>query len=135
KGTIPTPRTGHSAVIVESKYMFLFGGKNSDTLGDTYKLDLETFEWIQQTSDVSPIKTAYHSCVVYEKSFYVFGGTSGLNQVFEFDTSKSIWRTPKCSGQIPSARYGHSGTIYNQLMLIYGGFHQEVALNDLYALN
>jgi hypothetical protein len=50
KGELPTPRFGHSAVLVGSR-MFVFGGKSDkETLRDVTFLDLVTWTWIPVSS-------------------------------------------------------------------------------------
>ena len=47
KGDVPTPRSGHGAVVY-GKFMFLFGGidfSEEAAYNDSYVLNLETLEW------------------------------------------------------------------------------------------
>ena len=87
----------------------------------------------------------FHTAVAHGNKIYVFGGCfdeyvfDNMNQVWEFDFSnfvekgeKLIRPTPiRTKGDLPSARWGHSASIREGKMYIFGGRNQE-DLNDFY---
>jgi hypothetical protein len=66
-----------------------------------------------------------------------FGGTDGVawfNDVWTYDPRSNSWSELDCIGYIPVAREGHSATLVNDTMYIFGGRTQEgVDLGDLAA--
>jgi len=51
-GTLPLPRSAHSAVILDDSNMYVYGGQHNSTyfLGDLWKYDLPLNEWVQVQS-------------------------------------------------------------------------------------
>ena len=45
---------------------------------------------------------------------------------------KDIIKNIEYKGNIPSERWGHSGTVVNNTIMIFGGWDGENVLNDLY---
>lgn len=64
----PCPRAGHSAVIRYNKdsgdHMYIFGGKDDENckLSDTWKFNLDTFEWTHiETDSEEPLGRSGHA--------------------------------------------------------------------------
>jgi N-acetylneuraminic acid mutarotase len=48
---------------------------------------------------------------------------------------KEIFNIIENKGEIPTARWGHTGTLINNSIIIFGGWDGENVLNDLYVFN
>lgn len=57
------------------------------------------------------------------------------NQFVLYNPKGSIWRWPKYSGKVPSARAGHSGALLHSTYYLFGGENNQGPLNDLYTLD
>lgn len=123
--------------------MILFGG--ADSTGGTFYSDVwvlslvdKTWERVQPKSDVCPSGRHFHSCVCFERSLWIFGGSSnGIYQdVYKFNLDSGRWTAISSLGSLPSPRYGHSAVVYNDAMYIYGGFDGNgFACNDVCAFS
>lgn len=97
---------------------------------------------------MAPIKIrprAAHSCCVVGSKLYIFGGLTCptgkdedleyLDQLLVFDMLTCTWSLPPTKGSCPSARAGHSVTVFGNNMYIFGGRKGAVLLHDIYQLN
>ena len=128
-----------------------------------YKLNLVTFQWTQispKSYEILPLPCEKSLMAAYDKYLYVFGGygdppksfknypiqpkfhsdqsshyewprgwIGNLNR-FDFKTLK--WEFLK-SG--PSPRAGHTGDVWNNLWIIFGGCGSSGRLNDVHAFD
>jgi len=103
KGTPPSPRAGHTAV-VHGKAMYVYGGydKNGLSCHDLHEFIFETNTWeLLHPKGIHPPDTFHHSAVTYQGSMYVLGG----------------YRTESCSLQ--EYRFGEKQIlILNTILLI-----------------
>lgn len=70
--------------------------------------------------------------ITYNDKLYLFGGTDGVHwfsDVWTYDPRTNAWTQLDCIGYIPVPREGHSATLVNDTMYIFGGRSQEG--NDL----
>ena len=74
-GSAPSPRQGHSMVVVGQK-LFVFGGMGGSTFyGDLYILDLTQLTWsCPDTAGPPPLARASHGVACVGSRMYVFGG-------------------------------------------------------------
>lgn len=99
-----------------------------------FRLDCETYEWEKVNSISSDVPEARdsHSANLVNHKMWVFGGSNSdllYNQFWTFDLQTTEWihQTPFMKGEMPSAREGHSSAVlYNQFLIIIGGFNSEV---------
>lgn len=140
KGGVPCPRSGHSAVIYRSN-MFVFGGHDGSTvLNDHYKLNLLTCTWENLNSVNSPPGRSSHCAVVDHLTgiIYVHGGSgnnfgsSNKKDLFGYSVRENAWEAFTSYGSEPEARYGHSMSLYNGCLYLFGGTSGYVFFNDLY---
>ena len=123
--------------------MILFGGADSTGgkfSSDIWILSLADKSWtrVKPASQIIPSGRHFHSCVLFERSLWVFGGSSnGIYQdVFKFNLDSGCWTVVSTNGYVPSPRYGHSAVVYNDCMYIYGGFDGNgFACNDVCAFS
>ncbi|KAM4037970.1 host cell factor 2 isoform 2-T2 [Anomaloglossus baeobatrachus] len=80
KGSPPTPRESHSAVIYSRKdrgksKLYIFGGMSGCRLRDLWELDIETMTWCSpDTKGAFPLPRSLHTANVIGNGMYVFGG-------------------------------------------------------------
>ncbi|KAF2752339.1 hypothetical protein M011DRAFT_393400 [Sporormia fimetaria CBS 119925] len=153
QGARPTGRYGHTLNILGSK-IYIFGGQvegfffNDLVAFDLNSLQSSSSRWevlLPNTKDGSvsspqhraPPPRTNHSVVTWEDKLYLFGGTDGVrwfNDVWTYDPRSNSWTELDCIGYIPVAREGHSATLVNDTMYIFGGRTQEgLDLGDLAA--
>jgi hypothetical protein len=85
-GTVPGPRNGHTATLVEQRWLYVFGGlhvSSQSCYNDLYCLDLSTMAWQHHASSLTgtppSARNGHTACaVVNDQStdIYVFGGSS-----------------------------------------------------------
>lgn len=143
----PLPFKGLSGAGIRGKAYF-FGGYGGGYSDETHVLDLERPlepEWsvLQVTSDRAPSRRAYHSTFAYKESLWVFGGvgTRGYsNDVWRltFEDARGgagRWVECPCVGRVPRKREGHTGTVVDSTLVVYGGYDGCDWLGDVFALN
>lgn len=72
-----------------------------------------------------------------QNALYVFGGTNRaaqtLSDLWKFDLSSGKWQKLKPEGEIPQPRSGHSMTIHNDSIILFGGlFEVTREVNDTF---
>ncbi|KAL3353321.1 hypothetical protein AABB24_018181 [Solanum stoloniferum] len=101
----PCPRAFHAAVAIDC-HMFIFGGRSGGRrLGDFWVLD-----------------TA--ASAIGNSKIVMFGGWDGkkwLSDVYILDTMTLEWRELAVLGAIPPPRCGHTATMVEKRLLVYGG--------------
>merc|ERR550519_288165 len=121
---------GHTATVVQNRMIVIFG--HSPQLGylDTVQeYHFGNKEWAIIETKGYPVKGGYgHSAVLDEMSnlIFVYGGYISMsssvaqlsNSLYSFDHQKGEWKMLSSS---PSFRYLHSASIYQGLMLVFGG--------------
>lgn len=118
--------------------MVVFGGSNNEGVfqAGVHFLNLGEKKWVTvPLSQDGPTGRHFHSCILYERSLWVFGGSSnGIHQdLFRFNLDSNHWSGVACLGTMPSPRHGHSAVVYNDCMYVYGGYDRMgFVCNDLY---
>lgn len=147
-GRVPGVRDGHTACVV-GDCMYVFGGfeeQINQFSRDVHCLNLETMTWTYvDTSGEPPSYRDFHTATVIGNRMYVFGGRGDLHSPFhtqeEFYCDRIVyldlrtfeWHTPKTTGQVPVGRRSHSAFVYNEKMVIFGGYQSilDLHFNDL----
>lgn len=78
-----------------------------------------------------------HTAIYRHPYVYIFGGANTKNTVgdlFQFDTILLKWYKRTTTGDVPSERYGHSAVLWNNLMIIFGGYDGWIN-KETFALN
>jgi N-acetylneuraminic acid mutarotase len=131
----PTPRFFHASEVVGRKVVIHGGWNESDTLGDIWIFNTDSFSWMQpKTSGFAPTPRYGHTLTLTpEGRLLVFGGCSiskdgvGLpkynDDLRQLDTESMIWIRPRVEGQVPTGRYGHSALLMgNNKLVVFGGW-------------
>ncbi|XP_065158736.1 LOW QUALITY PROTEIN: host cell factor 1-like [Atheta coriaria] len=151
-GPQPRPRHGHRAVAIK-ELMVVFGGGNEGIVDELHVYNTATNQWFVPVlkGDVPPGCAAY-GFVVDGTRLLIFGGMVEYgkysSELYELQASRWEWRKlkpkPPKVGQPPCARLGHSFTLVNDKVYLFGGLENESEdpknnipryLNDLYALD
>ncbi|KAM9311618.1 host cell factor 2-like [Gastrophryne carolinensis] len=149
KGSPPSPRESHTAVIYSSKdtkktKLYIFGGMSGTRLGDLWELNIETMTWSShEAGGVTPVPRSLHTANVIGSRMYVFGGWvpqpgngDGLpaqenqwrctNSFFYLDLDSLEWTTLMPDGaeekeSWPRPRAGHCAVTNGKRLYIWSG--------------
>lgn len=136
-GTIPPSRYGHAmAYDYDNAQLILFGGRNEESMSDTWKCDLTKWKYI--TSD-GPSARWGHSMIwdAISGKVWMFGGKNRRTifaDLWSWNGEK--WIEHNIVG--PSARWGHSMVWDNQnnRIILFGGVAEGVVqFNDVWYLS
>lgn len=145
-GAAPMGRAGHSATVVEGRYILIFGGSHFENVSsqqvynDLYIFDTETFTWAPGPGDTTNIPPrTQHSCALLNgDKMVIYGGKSkdnkDLNDMHAFDKNTGVWATLSVAGHVPSARSacGVAADDDGSRILLYGGGSVEDTYGDLF---
>ncbi|KAK3563043.1 hypothetical protein QTP86_014562 [Hemibagrus guttatus] len=145
-GPLPPSSQGHSAAFdTENKVVYVYGGfRDGQRFSDIYMLDTLTWKWKLIKAKGNVPSLAYHSCSIYKRELYVFGGLQPSrgpggkacsNALYIFNPEHELWYQPIVEGDRPLPRFGHSSTLLPNKLVIFGGLKTAAYLNDLYILD
>jgi len=126
----PSARSLHTASLWND-CMFVFGGFDGvERRNDMYVFNFTTKTWrvVDNATGSPPTPRDRHSSVVYRNSLYIFGGFDGharTNDLYRFDIETSNWTQilpSTLESTIPTPRHSHSAVVYNDSMIVYGGY-------------
>jgi host cell factor len=113
----------HASDVVGRKIVVHGGWNETETLGDIWIFNTDSFAWQQpRTSGFAPTPRYGHSLnLTPDGRLLVFGGTSiskesnGLPRYNDdlrvLNTDTMIWSRPRVEGPVPTGRYGHSSKL------------------------
>ncbi|GAB2229413.1 hypothetical protein Droror1_Dr00023553 [Drosera rotundifolia] len=135
----PCPRAFHVAVAIDC-HIFIFGGRSGGKrLGDFWVLDTDIWQWSELTSFgylPSPRDFAAAAPIGNQK-IVMYGGWDGkkwLSDAYMLDTISLEWTELSISGSIPPPRCGHTATMVEKRLLVYGGRGGGSIMGELWAL-
>ncbi|XP_062173890.1 protein GLUTELIN PRECURSOR ACCUMULATION 3 isoform X2 [Alnus glutinosa] len=146
-GTLPQPRSGHTAVSIGKSKVVVFGGLvDKKFLSDIVVYDIENKLWFQpectgsgSEDQVGPSPRAFHVAVSIDCHMFIFGGRSGSKRLGDFwvlDTDIWQWSELTSFGDLPSPRdFAAASAIGNQKIVMYGGWDGKRWLSDVYVLD
>ncbi|TKR65476.1 hypothetical protein L596_025876 [Steinernema carpocapsae] len=146
-----TERCSHAACYLEAdKSMYMFGGcTNTHTaFNDLWRYDLSKRQWNRVFIPTGPMPTpkALATLVTYEDNLILFGGFSKsspnpihqtsdfYDELHFFDRTSNRWQEMQAEGQVPSLA-GHSATIINDFMLVFGGSLGDSSNDEIWILD
>lgn len=150
-GPQPRPRHGHRAVAIKD-LMIVFGGGNEGIVHELHVFNTTTNQWfVPVTKGEIPPGCAAYGFVVDGTRLLVFGGMVEYgkysNDLYELQASRWEWKRlkprPPKQDPPPCPRLGHSFTLLNGKVYLFGGLANESDdpknnipryLNDLYTL-
>lgn len=112
-GDKPSPRSGHSACVMQERKIYVFGGWDTPVCyNDMYMLDLGLMEFSAvKTTGNPPSPRSWHgSAVLSDTKFLIHGGYNGnnaLSDAFIFDIDTNSW-TEVSAPELSVPRAGHS---------------------------
>ncbi|KHN00914.1 protein GLUTELIN PRECURSOR ACCUMULATION 3 isoform X2 [Glycine soja] len=122
----PSSRAFHVAVAIDC-HMFIFGGRlGSQRLGDFWVLDTDIWQWSELTGfgDLPSPRDFAAASAVGNRKIVMYGGWDGkkwLSDVYVLDTISLEWMELSVSGTLPHPRCGHTATMVEKRLLVYGG--------------
>ncbi|KAL8171676.1 hypothetical protein V2J09_023480 [Rumex salicifolius] len=136
----PRPRAFHVAVSIDC-HMFIFGGRSAgERLGDFWVLDTDIWQWSELTSfgDLPSPRDFAAAAPIGNQKIVMYGGRDGkkwLSDVYVLDTISLEWMELSISGSVPPPRCGHTATMVEKRLLVFGGrgFGGPI-MGDLWAL-
>ena len=157
-GPSPTPRMGHVSEVVGTNLIvqggFYFNSKQQRGmrlgsmlkdcyLNDLKVLDTESMTWSRlRISGTPPVPSYGHSMNISAVDVVVFGGYApfkpGTEKNCEYltvlNTETMTWQKPQYKGVPPPPRQGHTCTLIETHLLIFGGWESTKAMNDVVVL-
>jgi hypothetical protein len=139
----PQPRYDHSAVLDPVRQqLVIFGGRDTETFGDTWLIDLATRTW-REVPAAGPAPRFGHGAVydaADRRMLIVMGqGADFFNDVWAFDLDQETWTELKAndrSAAAPRPRYGQSAALDTQgRVLISHGFSDQGRFDDTWAFD
>ncbi|CAK81295.1 unnamed protein product (macronuclear) [Paramecium tetraurelia] len=138
-GKIPESRNGHTATVVDNK-MYVIGGWLGSGIyasRDVYVLDLDCLNWtLVNTMGEVPGPCNMHSADQIGQLIFIFRGGDGkdyLNDLHSFNTKTNMWKLVQTAeNQRPPPRANHSSAVWQNKLLIFGGWDGSKRLNDLH---
>lgn len=146
-------RFSHSSVFhPNSNSIYIFGGASSTvtTFNDLWRYDLSKRKFLRPLAMGSyPSPKACSSLVCFHDKLILFGGwrrapthppyqpCALFDELHMYDIDKSGWALYNFQG--PPAMAGHSASIHNNCMIVFGGLHKSneshVSSNDVWVLD
>ncbi|KAM0928348.1 hypothetical protein ACQ4PT_002423 [Festuca glaucescens] len=122
----PSPRAFHVAVVIDCN-MFVFGGRSGGKrLGDFWMLDTDIWQWSEMTGfgDLPSPREFAAASAIGNRKIVMYGGWDGkkwLSDVYVMDTMSLEWTELAIAGSAPPPRCGHSATMIEKRLLVFGG--------------
>ncbi|KAL1224337.1 Protein GLUTELIN PRECURSOR ACCUMULATION 3 [Cardamine amara subsp. amara] len=122
----PSPRAFHVAITIDC-HIFIFGGRSGGKrLGDFWVLDTDIWQWSELTSfgDLPTPRDFAAAAAIGNQKIVLCGGWDGkkwLSDVYVMDTMSLEWMELSVSGSLPPPRCGHTATMVEKRLLVFGG--------------
>ncbi len=141
-GKGPSPRYSHTASVLASNLILVFGGHDGHHFfNDLYILDLTTRAWspVEPNSEIVPPPRYAHSMNIVGRQLLIFGGSGSdgvaYNDLWIFDFETLLWLRPALAGVPPEPRSYHSASLVGDKILVFGGKWQKTWYNDVVILD
>ncbi|KAK5584346.1 hypothetical protein RB653_005955 [Dictyostelium firmibasis] len=136
----PKPVSLHSAALNPiNNTMIVFGGKDSNHVpnNNVTIYDLIQDSWLEKNTNsnhtalnlagsIPSPRYGHIALTNSDNKMYIFGGrnqTNVFNDIYKYNMITDNWELIIVTGNLPKARWGHSGVVYsiNNCFYIYGG--------------
>lgn len=135
-------RIGHTVTFDHNKrVLYVYGGsKNKRWFNDVNIYDLQTNTWSAVKAVGNAPTRAYHSCNFFNGELLVFGGVypnpdpepdSCSNDLYIFNADARNWYKPLTTGTPPSPKSGHSASLIEDRLILFGGWDFPKCFNDV----
>ena len=138
-GTAPSPRNGHSMVLIGMHLYIFAGGDESISFNDVHTLHVGNLTWDKPVvHGTLPSPRSRHSATALGTNMVVFGGVGGGNDLHILETDTLTWYIPKVGGEPPLPRFGHTATLVEskadqtRKLYIFGGHDGRRSQADLH---
>jgi hypothetical protein len=145
-GTIPTPRSGHSATLI-GNLVYVYGGlvnagTGDGTTSEMFCFDTQTLTWSEvYYSGEAPGGIYNHAALLHpwmheQGKIVVFGGRRCAsseppsNTVFCFDVSKCSWEVIQAKGRKPTGRFSMCAWTVRKCIVQFGGCNSHGYCNS-----
>jgi N-acetylneuraminic acid mutarotase len=118
--------------------MIMYGGQSIGALDDLWAFDFQSNSWTNLTQSLRPPGRFLSASVCIDNKFYVFGGTTGVensNETWMFDLTLLKWAKIDAGALLPEQRNGHTAILIPQenSIAVFGGSGANL-LNDVWKL-
>ncbi|KAI8913047.1 hypothetical protein DFJ77DRAFT_466593 [Powellomyces hirtus] len=152
-GTPPLPCRAHSASLIHSRYLVVFGGGDGPNYYNSlHVLDTATFTWHKPpTTPGTTIPSARraHTAFVYNSDLYIYAGGDGvraLSDLYMLNTSlltpsnpapALTWTLLPTKGNAPANRGYHTTNLIRNTphLILYGGSDGHECFSSIHILN
>ena len=94
------------------------------------------WEEVKTTGPKAPGPLSNHSGIVHGDKMYLFGGSKDSGDsndvMYALDLQKYRWEVVEQSAEVPSTRDEHSTSLYENTMIIFGGFEAGERVNTIF---
>ena len=142
----PPIRRTHHVGFLYNDYYYIFGGRdiNRRKMNDMYRVHLDLndkeqeWELVENDGDI-PEPVAEHQGVLYNSSFYVFGGVNQSeevsNNLYVYSIEENQWTKYEFEENVVPPRTGHSMSLIGNKLVVFGGFAKGIFSNSVYIYN
>lgn len=120
----PSSRSGHTLIFFE-ECLYLFGGKDEySASNELWQYHIAASVWTKLSySGKAPPRLYNHSAVLYDRKFFIFGGSLGSSfSLWVFDFSVYQWEKYPSRDNWPINRRSQSVTLLNNQVYMFGGY-------------
>ncbi|XP_033100788.1 uncharacterized protein LOC117104195 [Anneissia japonica] len=126
----PCMRSKHAACVANN-FIYVFGGRDAhSSRKDLWRYNITTNVWTSlECFGTAPPLLQNHTMVHYNDKIYIFGGelgfgTSDETPLWSYDLLHMSWEKEVGGTEVmkPLGRRGHTATLANGVMYIYGGY-------------
>jgi hypothetical protein len=134
-----SPPLDDTAMVIVNNTVFCWGGNApvgtaNYTNMPFYRCPLDTLQWALTQGNNTPLQRSNHVMFVYNGMVHVIGGHSASPSLpypsmalfkLEVGNAYSTWRANDLRGVSPASREGHTATIWNNKIIVFGGIHNN----------
>ncbi|GKT17492.1 hypothetical protein ADUPG1_011112, partial [Aduncisulcus paluster] len=137
-------RSSHSACVIDDCMYIVAGETRQHFVNDVWAYHFLDNRWERidgrMKTHLKPPVRSGHACIAKNNKIYMFGGSIRQDDtkmygsdLWSFDPSTNIWESIEVDIS-PMARYGHTMTVVNNKIYMFGGFSGQYC-GDLWELS